>query len=277
MKLRAASAMVLIALSARADVARVPAGTEPPGQLKDVGIDQKLNSQLPMDAQFLDEEGNAIRLGQLFGKRPVVLALVYYECPMLCTMVLNGTLRAARALKLNAGADYDVVAISFDPEETPNLALRKKEEYLERYNRPGAEQGWHFLTGDAVNIKRVTEAAGFRFRRDETTRQWAHASTIMVATPEGRLAQYFFGVEYSARDLRLGLVEAAQGRIGNAVDQVLLYCFHYDPATGKYSLVIMNILRAGGAATVLGLLVFWFAQYRRGRRKQNHVELPVIS
>jgi protein SCO1/2 len=278
MRLRATLAAILAASALYGQgIARVPAGTEPPEQLKDVGIDQKLDSQLPLEAEFRDEEGRSIRLGQLLGKRPAVLALVYYECPMLCTMVLNGALRAVRALQLNAGSDFDVIAISFDPEETPNLALRKKEEYLERYNRPGAENGWHFLTGDQANIKAVTEAAGYRYSRDPATGQWAHASAIMVVTPEGRLARYFFGVEYSARDLRFGLVEAAQGRIGTAVDQVLLYCFHYDPATGKYSLVIMNILRAGGAATVAGLLLFWLIQSRRGRRKQDHVEIPIIS
>ncbi|MEZ5398564.1 MAG: SCO family protein [Bryobacteraceae bacterium] len=278
MKYRSTIAVILAASAAYAEgLARVPAGTEPPPQLKDVGVDQKLNAQLPLEAEFLDEEGKSIRLGQLFGRRPVVLALVYYECPMLCTMVLNGTLRAARALQLNAGTDYDVVAISFDAEETPALALRKKEEYIERYNRPGAERGWHFLTGSPASIKAVTEAAGYRFSRDPSNGQWAHASAIMVATPEGRLARYFYGVEYSARDLRFSLVEASQGKIGTPVDQVLLYCFHYDPATGKYSLVIMNILRAAGALTVAALLLFWFVQSRRGRSKQNHVELPIIS
>ena len=273
------AAASLAMLPARADVGKVPMGTDIPEQLKDVGIDQKLNAQLPLDAEFDLDNGQKVRLGQLMGKRPIVLAFVYYECPMLCTMVLNGTLRSLRTLKLNAGKDFDVIAISFDPEETPALAASKKREYLDRYKRAGAEAGWHFLTGDKVNIKRVTDAAGFRFQRDTVKGQWAHASAIMVVTPDGRMARYFYGVEYSARDLRLALVEASQGKIGTVVDQILLYCFHYDPATGKYSLMILNIMRAGGVATVLGLLLFWLTSYRNNskRGKQGHVEFSSVS
>jgi protein SCO1/2 len=270
-------AICCMALTGSAQVARVPTGaTEPPPQLENVGIDQKLDSQIPLDAVVRDEQGHEVTLGQLLGKRPAILALVYYECPMLCNMVLNGALRAAKALTLNAGSDYDVIALSFDPAETPDLARRKKEEYIERYNRPGAEQGWRFLTANEVNIQKVTAAAGFRYARDPANNQWAHASAILVLTPGGRVARYFFGVEYSARDLRFGLVEAAEGRVGTAVDQILLYCFHYDPATGKYSLAVMNTLRAGGVLTVSAILIFWLAQYRRGRKKQQH-EIPVIS
>lgn len=264
---------------ARADVGKVPAGTEMPRQLKDVGIDQKIGSRLPMEAVFDNESGQKVTLAQLVGKRPAILALVYYECPMLCSMVLNGTLRSLRALKLNAGSDFDVIALSFDPEETPHLARAKKAEYVERYRRPGSEAGWHFLTGDLTNIKRVTEAAGFRYSKDSSTGQWAHASAIMVVTPDGRLARYFYGVEYSARDLRLALVEAAQGKVGGVVDQILLYCFHYDPTTGKYSLTILNLMRVGGVATILGLLAFWLAMYRDNhkRGKQGHVEFSSVS
>jgi protein SCO1/2 len=263
----------------RADVGKVPLGTEIPAALKDVGIDQKIGAQLPLDAEFDSDTGEKIRLGQLTGKRPVILAFVYYECPMLCTMVLNGTLRSLRALKLNAGTDFDVVALSFDPEETPQLAAKKKLEYIERYKRPGAEAGWHFITGDTVNIKKVADAAGFRFKKDTTNGRWAHASAIMVVTPDGRLARYFYGVEYSARDLRLALVEAAQGKVGTMVDQILLYCFHYDPATGKYSLTVLNFMRAGGVLTVVGLLAFWLAMYRENhkRGKQGHVEFSSVS
>jgi len=272
-------AAIAAASLVRADVGKVPLGTEVPAALKDVGIDQKLGAQLPLDAEFDSETGGKIRFGQLLGKRPVILALVYYECPMLCTMVLNGTLRSLRALRLNAGTDFDVVAVSFDPEETPQLAAKKKLEYTERYKRPGGEAGWHFITGDTASIKKVADAAGFRFKKDTTNGRWAHASAIMVVTPDGRLARYFYGVEYSARDLRLALVEAAEGKVGTMVDQILLYCFHYDPSTGKYSLAVLNFLRAGGVLTVLGLLGFWLAMYRENskRGKQGHVEFSSVS
>jgi cytochrome oxidase Cu insertion factor (SCO1/SenC/PrrC family) len=184
-------AAIAAASLVRADVGKVPLGTEVPAALKDVGIDQKLGAQLPLDAEFDSETGGKIRFGQLLGKRPVILALVYYECPMLCTMVLNGTLRSLRALRLNAGTDFDVVAVSFDPEETPQLAAKKKLEYTERYKRPGGEAGWHFITGDTASIKKVADAAGFRFKKDTTNGRWAHASAIMVVTPDGRLARYF--------------------------------------------------------------------------------------
>ena len=268
-----------VALQA-AGIGKVPEGTDPPPQLKDVGIEQKIGSQIPLDAEFLNEKGEKVTMRSLLGKRPVILAPVYYECPMLCSMILNGTLRTLRALKLNAGTDFDVVAMSFDPEETPALAERKKFEYTERYHRPGTENGWHFLTGGVTDIKKVTDAAGFYYKRDTTNGQWAHASAIMVVTPDGRLARYFYGVEYSARDLRLALVEASRGNVGNVVDQVLLYCFHYDAATGKYSLAVMTIMRAGGILTVLGLLTFWYASYRGNnkRGKQgNHVEFSSVS
>ncbi len=269
-----------LALPAWADVGKVPVGTEIPAQLKEVGIDQKLSSQIPMDAEFADEKGERVRIGQILSRRPTILALVYYECPMLCNMVLNGTLRSLRALKLNAGKDFDVIALSFDPSETPQLADKKKFEYTERYNRPGSENGWHFLTGDAANIRKVTDAAGFRYKKDDNNNgQWAHASAIMVITPDGRLARYFYGVEYSARDLRLAIVEAAQGKVGTMVDQILLYCFHYDVTAGKYSLAVLNIMRAGGVLTVLALLGFWLAAYRENRKggKQNHVEFSSVS
>lgn len=269
---------VSLALPVAADVGKVPAGTEVPAQLKEVGIDQKLGSQIPLQAEFLNDAGERVRLGQILGKRPAILALVYYECPMLCSMILNGTLRTLRALKLTAGTDFDVIAISFDPSETPQLASKKKFEYTERYHRPGAEAGWHFLTGDEANIKQVTAAAGYRYKRDEAVGQWAHASAIMVTTPDGRLARYFYGVEYSARDLRLALVEAAEGKLGSVVDQILLYCFHYDVTSGKYSLAVLHIMRAAGVLTVLGILIFWFAMFREQKRgKQGHVEFSSVS
>jgi protein SCO1/2 len=257
----------------------VPQGTELPAGIKDVGIDQKLDAQLPMDAMFRDESGVSKPLGEYFRNRPVILAFVFYECPMLCNMVLNGLMRTVRPMTLSAGKDYDVIAISFDPTETASMAERKRFEYLERYNRQGAGESWRFLTGDQESIRRVTDAAGFRYKRDPESGKWSHASGIMVATPQGKLSHYFYGVEYSARDLRFALVESAQGRIGNAVDQVLLYCFHYDPKTGKYGVLVNNVLRGGGLLTVGALVSFWVVNFLRGRRRKfEHVErVPITS
>jgi protein SCO1/2 len=237
--------------------AMIPA-SQKPEILKEIGIDQRLDAPLPLDIPLRDETGRAVRLGDYFGKRPVVLALVYYNCPMLCTQVLNGLVAALNVMSLDAGRDFDVVAVSFDARETPAMAAAKKDAYLTRYKRPNAAEGWHFLTGDAGSIERLTKAAGFRFKYDETRDQFAHASAIMVATPAGRLARYFYGIEYAPRDLRLGLVEASAGQIGTPVDQVLLYCFHYDPSNGKYGAVVINMIRLAGAATLLilgGLLL----------------------
>jgi len=229
-----------------------------PKALKNVGIDQKLNEQIPLDAVFKDEQGREVKLGEFVGKRPVVLSLVYYSCPMLCTQVLNGMLGAFRQVSFNIGDQYEVVTVSFDPRETPELAAAKKRTYVAGYNRAGAEASWHFLTGDEANIKRLTEAVGFRYVWDEQTNQFAHASGIMVLTPEGKIARYFYGIDYPPRDLRLGLVEASQNKIGTPVDALMLYCYHYDPATGKYGAVVMNIIRLAGGVTVVlmvGLLL----------------------
>jgi protein SCO1/2 len=239
-----------------------------PAALEGVGIDQRLNELLPLDAAFIDEQGAAVKLGDYFGEKPVVLALVYYECPMLCTLELNGLLRALRALSLDVGKDVDVVAVSFDPGETPQVAAGKKLEYTSQYGREGADPSWHFLTGSEEAIERLTEAVGFRYRYDPATDLFSHASAIYVATPEGRLSKYFYGVEYSARDLRLGLVEASAGKIGTAVDEILLFCFHYDPETGKYGVVIMNVLRLAGIATVVLLGGFIAVMLRRDRRQR---------
>jgi protein SCO1 len=229
-----------------------------PKVLKSVGIDQRLNEQVPLDAMFKDEQGNDVRLGQFFKGKPVVLSLVYYSCPMLCNQVMNGELGSFRQISFNMGEQYEVVTVSFDPSETPALAAAKKTTYIKAYDRPGASASWHFLTGDEANIKRLTDAVGFRYLWDEQTKQFAHASGIMVLTPEGKLARYFYGIEYPPRDLRLGLVEASQNKIGTPVDALMLYCYHYDPATGKYGAVVMNIVRlAGGVSVVLiiGLLL----------------------
>jgi protein SCO1/2 len=238
-----------------------------PEPLREVGIDQRLDQQLPLDVELTDETGAVRPLREYFSGRPVVLALVYYECPMLCNMTLNGLLRAARVIPLDIGKDYDVLTISFDSKETPQQAAAKKDEYVRRYKRPHAERGWRFLTGSQTSIRRLTEAAGFRYRFDPDSKQWAHASAIMTVTPEGKFSRYFYGVEYSARDLRFGLVEASQGKIGSKVEQFLLYCFHYDPKTGKYSVAVMRIVRTAGAATLLTILGFWFLMYRQSRRR----------
>ena len=228
-----------------------------PAALRDVKIEQKLNEQLPLDLLFKDENGQPVRLGQYFGQRPVVLALVYYDCPMLCTQVLNGMVTSFRVLPFQMSKEYDVVTISFDPRETPQLAASKKKVYvghLPAAMQSNAENGWHFLTGDAESIRQITDAVGFRYHYDEATKQFAHASGIMVATPQGKLSRYYYGIDYSARDLRLGLIESAQNKIGSPVDQLLLYCYHYDPATGKYGAVVMNMVRIGGILTVLAIV-----------------------
>ena len=242
-----------------------------PKVLKDVGIDQRLNEQIPLDAVFKDEQGHEVRLGQFFHGKPVVLSLVYYQCPMLCNQVLNGMMGTFRQVSFNIGEQFEVITVSFDPHETPDLATAKKSTYIKAYNRPGAEGGWHFLTGDEANIKRLTEAVGFRYHWDEQTKQFAHASGIMVLTPEGRLARYFYGIEYPPRDLRLGLVEASQNKIGTPVDTLMLYCYHYDPATGKYGAIVMNIVRLAGGVTlvlIVGLILVL-------RKRDNRRELVV--
>jgi protein SCO1 len=248
-----------------------------PAQLREVGIDQRLNEKIPLDLSFRDETGRPVELGEYFGRKPVILSLVYYECPMLCTMVLNGQVAAMRAMPLNLGEHFEVVTVSFNPKETPALAAAKKEEYVRHYGRPGAGRSWHFLTGDESSIRRLAASVGFRYSFDPKTGQYAHASGIMILTPEGRLARYLYGIEYSARDLRLGLVEAAAGKIGTPVDAFLLYCFHYDPMKGKYGLVIMNVMRALGAATVLALGSFLLVMFRRDRRGKVKCDVDKIS
>jgi protein SCO1/2 len=249
------------------------AATGLPPALKKVGIDQRLNEQLPLDAVFRDEQGNEVRLGQFFNGKPVVLSLVYYTCPMLCNQVLNGMLGSFRQMSFNAGEQFEVVTVSFDTHETPQLAAAKKQTYIAGYNRPSGAAGWHFLTGDDANIKRLTEAVGFRYIWDEQTRQFAHASGIMVATPEGKLARYFYGIDYAPKDLRLALVEASANKIGTPVDALLLYCYHYDPSTGKYGVVIMNVIRLAGVVTIIliaGLLLL----LRRISRKRMTLSEP---
>jgi protein SCO1 len=237
-----------------------PIGSAPSSQrppvLSKVAFEQKLNEQLPLDLPFTDEHGKTVKLGDYFGKKPVVLAFVYYECPMLCTQVLNGLESALRVLNETVGKEFDVVTVSFDPRETPVLALGKKKAYLERYQRPQAEHGWHFLTGTPASIAALTEAAGFGYVWDEASQQFAHPSGIIVATPAGRLSRYFFGIDYSPRDLKFALMESAFDRIGSLADQLLLYCYHYDAETGNYGFVAMRAVRIGGAITLMALVGF---------------------
>ena len=251
--------------SSRPYAARAPSGL--PKALLGVGIDQKLNEQLPLDLVFRNESGASVKLGDYFGQKPVVLSLVYYDCPMLCTQVLNGMVSAFKVMSFKPGEEFEVVTVSFDPRETYALAAAKKKTYLgylPEAKRAGATSGWHFLTGDEANIKRLTTAIGFRYHFDDATNQFAHASAIYVATPQGKLARYFYGIEYAPRDLRLGLIEASQNQIGSPVDQLLLYCYHYDPATGKYGAVVMNIMRLGGIVTLIAIVALLLRLRRRG-------------
>jgi protein SCO1/2 len=240
-----------------------PASVKPPG-LKDVGIHQNLNEQLPLDLAFRDETGKSVRLGDYMGKKPVILSFVYFRCPMLCSELLIGLESTLKVLKFDVGKEFDVVTVSFDPTDTPALAAAKKAEILKRYKRPGAENGWHFLTGSQESITALTTAAGFQYQLDEKTGQFAHATAIMVLTPSGKLAQYYYGVEFPPKDLRLSLIQASDNKIGTLADAVLLYCFHYDPATGKYSLIISRVIEVAGGLTILlvgGMLLLLF---RRG-------------
>ena len=237
-----------------------------PGELQHVEFAQRLSEQLPLDLTFFDEDGRAVPLRQYFSRKPVVLAFVYYECPMLCSQVLNGVTSALMALGEMAGRDYEVVAVSFDPRDTPVAAAAKKKAYVDRYNRSGSERGFHFLTGGEASVKALTAAAGFKYAWDEKTQQFAHASGFVVATPQGKLSRYFFGIEYAPRDLRFALIESSAGRVGNLVDQLLLYCYHYDPATRSYSFVAIRAVQLGGAFTLLALVGFVVVAIRREHR-----------
>jgi protein SCO1/2 len=259
-----AGALALLFVAVAAPAAREPMA--PSSIAKNVSIDQKLDAQVPLDLSFRDERGSAVRLGQYFGDKPVVLSLVYYKCPGLCTMTLNGMSRAFKPLQFSAGREFEVVTVSIDPRETPELAASKKQEYLRQYGRPGADAGWHFLTGDEPAIRALADAVGFRYVYDPDTGQFAHGAGIMVLTPAGRVARYFFGLEYSSRDLRWGLVEASENRIGSLADAVQLLCYAYDPTTGKYGVPIMRTLRAAAVLTMLTLGSFVFLMLRRERR-----------
>jgi protein SCO1/2 len=238
----------------------------PAGILTEIGVDQKLDSQLPLDAVLRDEQGRAVALKDYFNGKPVILSFVYFECPMLCTMTLNGLVHSLKPLSFHIGKEFEVISISIDPSETPSLASQKKQSYVKEYGRAGASSGWHFLTGDQESIRRITDAAGYRYKWDEHTRQWAHVSAIVIATPDGRVSQYLHGIEFSSRDVRLSLVKASEYKIGTIVDRALLYCYHYDPTTGRYGFVIMNSVRLAGLATVCALAAFIVVNVRRERR-----------
>jgi protein SCO1/2 len=267
----AAAAFLSLAPGAGAQLASDPmqsVGVRPE-LLKQVGIDQKLNQSIPLNLTFRDENGAPVQLAQFFGQKPVILTLVYYNCPMLCTQVLNGVESGLKELHIDIGKQFDVVTISIDPTESHVLAKVKQEMYVGMYGRPGAAQGWHFLTGDEPQIKQLADAVGFRYAYDPDTKQFAHASAIMLLTPEGKISRYFYGIQFPSRELRLGLVEASEGKIGTPVDQVLLFCYHYDPATGKYGLLISHVIQAGGLLTVLVLGIAMLILFRG-----EHYALP---
>ena len=262
---RVVLALALLATSARAQmnngVMSPPANTRPP-RLQNVGIEQHLDEQIPPDLTFRDEAGKTVKLGDYFGHKPLILNLVYYNCTMLCGEALAGLASAMRLVKFDVGNEFDVVTVSFDPRETPEMAAAKKKDYVGRYGRPNAAAGWHFLTGQPDSINALTKAVGFQYQYDAKTNQFAHATAIMVLTPQGHISRYFYGVDFPPKDLRMGLVEASQGKIGNAVDAVLLYCYHYNPETGKYGAMVANILRLAAAATILFMGTFLFILWR---------------
>ncbi|HVZ22629.1 MAG TPA: SCO family protein [Vicinamibacterales bacterium] len=238
-----------------------------PAPLREIGFDQNIGRQLPLDAAVVDERGRTHAMRDYFGARPVVLVFAYYTCPMLCTQVVNGLASAVGVLSLQPGRDFDVVVVSFDPHDTPATASEKKAQYLERYKATGAAAASHFLTASPDSIARLTKAAGFRYVWDTETQQFAHPTGVIVVTPDGRMARYLFGIEYGPRDLRLALVEASSGKVGTVADTLLLYCYHYDPTTGRYGVPIMRALRIGGASTVLALGALVFVLMRREKRQ----------
>jgi protein SCO1/2 len=252
-----------------------------PFALRDIGIEQRLNEQVPLDLNFRDEAGRTVRLGDYFGQRPVVISLVYYNCPKLCNLVLNGLVGGVKTLPYTVGKEFDVVTVSFDPRETAADATAKKQLVRHDYGRPGDaaafDAGWHFLTGDKDQIDALANAVGFKYAFDTASNQYAHASGVMLTTPTGKLSRYFYGIEYAPRDLKFGLVEASEGKIGSAVDKLTLYCFHYDPTTGKYGPAIMNIMRLTGVVTVAGLVILIMVLHRRRRRQEPEQGRPMST
>lgn len=255
------------------DLTSRPAENTTPQLLGNVGIDQHLDEQIPLDLNFKDEDGRSIKLGDLFGKRPVLLAFVYFECPMLCTEVLNGLTGAIMPLDFSAGKDFDVIAISFNPRDSSPLAKAKKLNYLKRYHRAGTEGGWHFLTGDSAAIRQVTHAAGFRYIYDSVSKQYAHASGVILTTPEGKISKYFFGVEYAPKTMKYALMEASNNRIGTLTDKFLLFCYHYDPMRTKNGSTIVSLIRFSGVATLLALGMMFIVLHAIRKKRLLLMEL----
>lgn len=241
-----------------------------PAILEDVGIDQRIGNQVPLDLTFRDENAQEVRLGSFFGKRPVVLVLAYYNCPMLCTQVLNGTVGALKTMSFEPGRDYEFVVVSIDPRETPHLAREKKATYVKDFGRPTAEAGFHFLTGKDENIHALARAVGFRYKYDKEIDQFAHAAGFEIVTPRGLVAQYFYGIEFAPRDVRFALIQSSGNKLGSVVDQVILLCYHYDPATGKYGASIIDAVRIGGVLVLLALVGFIVISLRQERAAQAH-------
>jgi protein SCO1/2 len=244
----------------------LPAASVPPA-LREVGFDQNLNQLLPLDTEFVDEHGRAVTIGAYFGKRPVVIAFVYYGCPMLCLQSLSSLASTLGVMSQNPGEDFEVVSVSIDPRETPEMAREKKAHYVQRSGKPSIANGWHYLTGTETNIQRLTRAAGFRYVWDEPTQQYAHPAGIVIATPQGRVSRYLFGIDYGPRDLQLAVLDASEGKTGSVLARALLYCYHYDLSAGRYSLAIMRIVQVAGAATVISLGTLILVWTRRERRQ----------
>lgn len=236
-----------------------------PAALRDVAFDQKLNQQVPLGLAFRDESGKTVQLADYIKQKPVILTFVYYKCRDLCPLLLDGVVRSLRALSFDAGNQFDLITLSIDAHDSPALAAAKKKDIIDQYSRPGAAAGWHFLTGDEAEIQKLTQSVGFHYTYDPHTGEFAHATGMVLLTPKGRTARYYYGIDFSPRDLRLGLIEAAAGKIGSPIDQLLLFCYHYDPVTGKYGLLITNVIRLAGAATVVILGAFILIMLRRER------------
>jgi protein SCO1/2 len=240
-----------------------------PEILQHVGIDQNIGAPLPLDLEFRDETGAPVKLGSYFGDKPVILTLVYYDCPMLCTEVLNGLSRSLAPLNYSIGEEFEVVTVSFDPRETPTLASQKKAVYTQRYGRPGTQEGWHFLTGEAPAIDKLTGTVGFNYVYDEAEGQFVHGSAIMIVSPQGTVSHYFFGIEYPSEDIRLAIIESSEEKLGTVFDQIMLYCFNYDPEQGRYGVAIMNAMRVAGLITLVGMGSFMIIMFKRDRRRRR--------
>jgi protein SCO1 len=272
--MRLFSHILVLSLAVIAVGSTTARGDEAPGTLlQQVGFDQNLDAQLPLDLTFRDESGRTVRLGDYFGKKPVILTLVYYRCPVICGEELKGLARSLKPLSLSVGDQFDVVTVSIDPTETPELAAQKKASILERYGHPGAENGWHFLTGDQASIAALAKTVGFRYTYSNASQQYIHAAGLAIATAKGRLSRYFYGIDYPPKDLQFGLMESSEGKIGSPIARLLLFCYHYDPTTGKYSLAIMTVLRVFGTATAVVLAFYIAIMIRRDRIRGRRAAL----